>query len=77
VRGGRITLDIPRDRARTFDPQLIARYRRRFPGVEDRIVSMYARGMSVREIRAHGPWQEMLCKLLEENERRLPRAPLP
>ncbi|MFT8948708.1 MAG: IS256 family transposase [Acetobacter aceti] len=50
---GRVRLDIPRDRAGTFDPQLIARYRRRFPGFDDRIISMYARGMSVREIQGH------------------------
>ncbi|MFT9096465.1 MAG: IS256 family transposase [Gluconobacter cerinus] len=50
---GRVRLDIPRDRAGTFDPQLIARYRRRFPGFDDRIISLYARGMSVREIQGH------------------------
>lgn len=50
---GRVRLDIPRDRARTFDPQLIARYWRRFPGFDDRIISLYARGMSVREIQGH------------------------
>ena len=50
---GRVRLDIPRDRAGTFDPQLIARYRRRFPGFDDRIISMYALGMSVREIQGH------------------------
>ncbi|MBB2169168.1 IS256 family transposase [Gluconacetobacter aggeris] len=50
---GRVRLDIPRDRAGTFDPQLIARYRRRFPGFDERIISMYARGMSVREIQGH------------------------
>lgn len=50
---GRVTLEIPRDRAGTFDPQLIARYRRRFPGFDEKIISMYARGMSVREIRGH------------------------
>ena len=50
---GRVRLDIPRDRAGTFDPQLIARYRRRFPGFDDRVISMYARGMSVREIQGH------------------------
>lgn len=50
---GRVRLDIPRDRAGTFDPQLIARYRRRFPGFDDRIISMYARGMSVREVQGH------------------------
>jgi putative transposase len=48
-----VTLDIPRDRAGTFDPKLIARYQRRFPDFDEKIVSMYARGMSVREIRGH------------------------
>ncbi|MBP2151632.1 hypothetical protein J2126_004381 [Xanthobacter flavus] len=47
---GRIELEIPRDRQATFDPQLIAKYQRRFPGFDDKIVSMYARGMSAREI---------------------------
>ncbi|MFB0493529.1 hypothetical protein ABIE45_006185 [Methylobacterium sp. OAE515] len=50
---GRIELAIPRDRQATFDPQLIARYQRRFPGFDDKIVSLYARGMSTREIVAH------------------------
>lgn len=51
--GGRVTLEIPRDRTGTLDLQLIARYRRRFPGFDEKIISMYARGMSVREIRGH------------------------
>src|SRR6266446_7807487 len=46
---GRLALDIPRDRQGTFDPQLIAKYQRRFPGFDEKIISMYARGMSVRE----------------------------
>ncbi len=50
---GRMDLDIPRDRQATFDPQLIAKYQRRFPGFDEKIVSMYARGMSVREIVGH------------------------
>jgi len=49
----KMQLAIPRDRAGTFDPQLIARYQRRFPDFDAKIVSMYARGMSVREIRGH------------------------
>lgn len=49
----KMTLDIPRDRQSSFDPQLIAKYQRRFPGFDEKIVSMYARGMSVREIQAH------------------------
>ena len=53
IESGRIELAIPRDRQATFDPQLIARYQRRFPGFDDKIVSMYARGMSTREIVAH------------------------
>ena len=48
-----MTLDIPRDRAGTFDPQLIAKYQRRFPDFDQKIISMYARGMTVREIRGH------------------------
>ena len=50
---GRIELEVPRDRQSTFDPQLIAKYQRRFPGFDDKIVSMYARGMSTREIVGH------------------------
>ena len=49
----KVTLAVPRDRAGTFDPKLIQRYPRRFPGFDDEIVSMYARGMTVREIRGH------------------------
>jgi putative transposase len=49
----RIDIEVPRDRLSTFDPQLIAKYQRRLPGFDAKIVSMYARGMSVREIRAH------------------------
>ena len=49
----KIKLDIPRDRAGTFDPKLIAKYQRRFPDFDDKIISMYARGMTVREIRGH------------------------
>jgi putative transposase len=48
-----VTLDIPRDRSGTFDPKLIAKYQRRFPDFDAKIISMYARGMSVREIRGH------------------------
>src|SRR4051795_264881 len=49
----RIELAVPRDRQASFDPQLIAKYQRRFPGFDDKIVSMYARGMSTREIAGH------------------------
>ena len=49
----KMRLAIPRDRAGTFDPKLIAKYQRRFPDFDDKIISMYARGMTVREIRGH------------------------
>src|ERR1039457_6048343 len=48
-----IDLAIPRDRRGSFEPQLIAKYQRRFLGFDDKIISMYARGMSVREIQGH------------------------
>src|ERR1700759_1181698 len=50
---GQIELAVPRDRQARFDPQLIAKYQRRFPGFDDKIISMYARGMSTREIVGH------------------------
>lgn len=50
---GRMELEVPRDRLSTFDPQLIAKYQRRFPGFDEKIVSMYARGLSTREIQGH------------------------
>ena len=49
----KVTLDVPRDRTGTFDPKLIAKYQRRFPDFDDKIISMYARGMTVRKIRGH------------------------
>jgi len=50
---GQIELAVPRDREVRFDLQLIAKYQRRFPGFDDKIISMYARGMSTREIVGH------------------------
>jgi putative transposase len=50
---GAIELKVPRDRQSRFEPQLISKYQRRFPGFDDKIISMYARGMSTREIAGH------------------------
>ncbi|MGF6408591.1 Transposase, Mutator family [Paraburkholderia tuberum] len=50
---GELHLDIARDRQATFEPQLIGKYQRRLPGFDDHVISMYARGMSVREIQGH------------------------
>jgi putative transposase len=49
----RLVLDIPRDRNGQFDPLLIPKYARRFPGFDDKIIALYARGMSTRDIQAH------------------------
>ena len=49
---GPIRLDIPRDRDGSFTPLLIPKYERRFTGFDDKIVAVYARGMTVREIQA-------------------------
>lgn len=49
----KVTLDVLRDRAGTFDPKLIAKYQRCFPDFDEKIISMYARGITVREIRGH------------------------
>jgi len=51
--GEALRVSIPRDRHGTFEPQLIAKYQRRFPGFDEKIVSMYARGMSTRDIQGH------------------------
>jgi transposase-like protein len=50
---GQVRIDVPRDRAGTFQPQLVPKHERRLEGFDDRIVSMYARGMTVREIQGH------------------------
>jgi putative transposase len=50
---GALTLSIPRDRHGRFDPVLIAKYKRRFPGFDEKIIALYARGMSTRDIQKH------------------------
>ena len=49
---GPVRVDVPRDRDGSFEPILIPKHERRFTGFNERIIAMYARGMSVREIRA-------------------------
>src|SRR5471032_3256302 len=50
---GELPLDIPRDRQGAFEPQLIGKHQTRWAGFDDKIVSLYARGMTVREIQGH------------------------
>src|ERR1043166_947331 len=50
---GELPLETPRDRNGTFEPKIVAKGQTRFTGFDDKIVSMYARGMSTREITGH------------------------
>src|SRR5688572_28296011 len=50
---GEVSIDVPRDRQGTFEPQLIRKRERRVSGFDDRILALYARGMSVRDIQGH------------------------
>ena len=50
---GKLEIAVPRDRAASFEPQLIAKYRRRFSDFDDKVISLYARGLSMREIEGH------------------------
>jgi putative transposase len=47
---GPLSIDVPRDREATFEPRLIPKHERRFTGFDDKILALYARGMTVREI---------------------------
>jgi len=49
---GPLRIDVPRDRQGSFEPLLIPKHERRFTGFDDKIVALYARGMTVREIQA-------------------------
>ena len=49
---GPLTLDVPRDRDSSFEPRLVAKHDRRFTGFDDKIIALYARGLTVREIQA-------------------------
>jgi putative transposase len=50
---GEIELETPRDRNSTFEPKIIAKHQTRWTGFDEKILSMYARGMTTREIQAH------------------------
>ena len=61
VRGdlGELTIATPRDRAGTFEPQLIGKHQRRVPGFDEKILALYAKGMTTRDI------QEIVCELYD------------
>ena len=50
---GELLINVPRDCHGSFEPQLVAKHQTRWTGVDDKIISLYARGMTVREIQAH------------------------
>jgi putative transposase len=50
---GELPIEIPRDRNASFEPQLIPKHQTRWAGFDDRVLSLYARGMTVREIQSH------------------------
>ncbi|MGI6697313.1 MAG: IS256 family transposase [Clostridia bacterium] len=47
---GNIEMDIPRDRKGEFEPKIVPKYQRNISGIEDKIIALYARGMSTRDI---------------------------
>jgi putative transposase len=50
---GELPIEIPRDREGSFKPQLISRHQTRWTGFDDKIILLYSRGMTVREIQSH------------------------
>src|SRR5438552_3243372 len=50
---GPVELRVPRDRQGSFEPQLVPKHRRRLEGFDDKVLALYARGMSVRDIQGH------------------------
>jgi putative transposase len=50
---GPVDIRVPRDRAGTFEPKLVSKYQRRLEGFDDKVLALYARGMSVRDIQRH------------------------
>jgi putative transposase len=50
---GTIDIEVPRDREGTFEPVIVPKGQTRFPGFDDKIISLYSRGMTTREIQSH------------------------
>ena len=48
-----VTLEVPRDRNAEFEPQIVPKHQRRLKGFDDKVISLYARGMTDREISGH------------------------
>src|SRR5882672_1908081 len=50
---GALPIEVPRDRNGAFEPQFIPKHQTRFDGFDDKIIALYARGLTVREIQGH------------------------
>jgi putative transposase len=50
---GPVPIRVPRDRRGTFEPKLVPKHRRRLEGFDDKVLALYARGMSTRDIQEH------------------------
>ncbi len=48
-----VSLSIPRDRNGDFEPQIVKKHQRRLPGFDDKVLALYARGMTTRDIQGH------------------------
>lgn len=50
---GKMTIEVPRDRAGTFEPQVVPKHQRRLAGFDDAVISLYGKGMTTGDIAAH------------------------
>jgi len=50
---GPLRIEVPRDRHGAFEPQIVGKHERRFTGFDDKIIALYSRGLTVREVQAH------------------------
>lgn len=64
-KNGQIEIAVPRDRRAEFEPQFVKKHQTRFDGFDEKIVSMYARGMTTREIR--GIWKRSMAWRSRQN----------
>ena len=73
---GKMEIDSPRDRNASFEPMLVKKHQTRFDGFDDKILSMYARGMTVREIQGHPLASGLHVHPATDGAPRFPAAPL-
>ena len=50
---GTVDIEVPRDRAGSFEPRLVPKHKRRLPGFDNKVIALYARGLTVREVQGH------------------------